>query len=191
MKFTLTYSGRLPGSSNAAVKHGIRRAFHPQLQELWRTHPALAGKQNYMIRRTGDGETDGDGALLETVGGRDYVALVHPFFKLYAELDILLLRPEALGVSVSHAGDIDNQLKTLFDALRRPTDAGEVPRSWVPAAGEEPLHCLLDDDKLITRANVDTDRLLLPGGDPKDVSITIRVAIKGTALTWGNMSLIA
>lgn len=52
------------------------------------------------------------------------------------------------------------------------------------------MHCLLDDDKLITRVNVDTDRLLDATADPKDVVITIRVTVKGFTATWGNLGLI-
>jgi hypothetical protein len=46
MKFTLTYSGRVLASGNKpkpAEKWAIRRAFHPQLAELWQTHPVLTG----------------------------------------------------------------------------------------------------------------------------------------------------
>jgi hypothetical protein len=129
--------------------------------------------------------------LLTAVRGNDFATLIHPSLRLYAELDILVLRPEAPGAIISHAGDIDNQLKTLFDALRRPVDDNEVPRSWSPAIDEQPLFCLLDDDKLITRVNVEVDRLLTPGANPKDVLVTIRVTVKGFTATWGNLGLIS
>jgi hypothetical protein len=175
MRFTLTYQGCLPSSSDAKQKHRIRTELHPQLKELWRTHPALA---------------DGQAKSLKEIGGHDFAALVHPWQFLYAELDILVLRPEAPGAVISHSGDIDNQLKTLFDALRRPVDSSEFPRTWSPNIDEQPLHCLLDDDKLITRASVETDRLLVPGINPKDVVVTIRVTVKGIAATWGNLGMI-
>ena len=34
MQFHLVYQGHLPSNGNATVKQRIRRAFHPQLQEL-------------------------------------------------------------------------------------------------------------------------------------------------------------
>jgi hypothetical protein len=40
-----------------------------------------------------------------------------------AELDIILLRQQAKGGLVGQGGDIDNQLKTLFEALRIPSKA--------------------------------------------------------------------
>jgi hypothetical protein len=186
VKFTLTYAGRLPSSSDKNVKHEIRRKLHPQLKELWRTHPALANQQQWIDRSSDEAEA---GAFLAGIAGTDFATLVHPHHKLYAELDVLVLRPEAPGAIVSHFGDIDNQLKTLFDALRRPTDGSEVPTSWSPSADEQPLHCLLDDDKLITRVNVETDRLLKPGVDPKHVELTVRVTVKAFAATWGNLGL--
>lgn len=191
MRFTLTYNGRLPSSSGAKVKHGIRRELHPQLKELWRTHPALADKQKWVSRPPpGSGATpDSQAIYLAEVGGHDFASLVHPSMRLYAELDILVLRPEAPGAVISHSGDIDNQLKTLFDALRRPTDSSEIPKDWTPVTGETPLHCLLEDDKLITRVAVETDRLLVPGIDPKDVQVTIRVNVKAFTATWGNLGL--
>jgi hypothetical protein len=190
MRFTLTYTGQLPSSSTAAVKHRIRRSIHPQLYELWQKHPALGGNEKFISRRTDD-ESDEHGVMLTEIAGFDFAALVHPYMRLYAELDILVLRPEPPGAVISHSGDIDNQLKTLFDALRRPADEREVPRSWTPDTTENPLHCLLDDDKLITRVAVETDRLLVPGANPKDVVVTIRVTVKGFTATWGNLGIIA
>jgi hypothetical protein len=108
---------------------------------------------------------------------------------LLAELDVLLLRPENPGSILQHA-DIDNRLKTLFDALRHPDKAQELPAGWVQHAGERPLHCLLDDDRLISRINVDTDRLLDPQG-PDEVALTIRVRVRASTPTYGSASLIS
>jgi len=50
MKFRLTYEGRLQGPSRSGSrvdhKHEIRKAFHPQLKRLWKTHPALIDKKS-------------------------------------------------------------------------------------------------------------------------------------------------
>ncbi|WP_216587779.1 hypothetical protein [Streptomyces brasiliscabiei] len=191
MHFTLTYSGQLPSSSNAKVKHEIRRKLHPQLKELWRTHPALVGCKNLITRDSEEEEDSSDAAFLTAIQGNDFAPLVHPYYKLYAELDIFMLRPEAPGAVISKAGDIDNQLKTLFDALRRPTDQSEVPKTWSPAADEAPLYCLLEDDKLITKVSVETDRLLIQGANEKEVQLTIRVSVKGFTATWGNIGMIS
>jgi hypothetical protein len=196
MIYTLTYAGRLPSSGSARTsgvaktKHDIRRAFHPQLKELWRTHPALADHQHWILRQWTDPAQDSVGALLVGISGNDFATLIHPYLKLYVELEILVLRPEAPGAVISHSGDIDNQLKTLFDALRRPVAVTELPSNWTPGDDEKPLHCLLDDDKLITHVDLEVDRLLKPVTDPKYVELTIRVNVKGFTATWGNMGLI-
>lgn len=192
MRFTLTYSGPLKASGDAKTKHEIRQQLHPQLKTLWATHQALEQKSKWVVQPLADDDAneEGDGTLLKTIDGKTFATLVHPNLKVYAELDILLLRPEAPGAVVSHSGDIDNQLKTLFDALRRPTDISEIPARWSPSEDENPLHCLLEDDKLITRVNVETDRLLRPTTDTRVVDIAIRVTIKGFTATWGNLSVI-
>jgi hypothetical protein len=46
VEFRLLYSGRLLGASRndtrARMKHEIRREFHPQLRQLWKTHPRIS-----------------------------------------------------------------------------------------------------------------------------------------------------
>lgn len=191
MRFTLTYSGPVSSKSNATVKHGIRMKLHPQLKELWRTHPAIRERGSWVARSTAGDATEGQAALLKNIDGNDFSSLVHPYLRLHAELDILVLRPVSPGAVISHSGDIDNQLKTLFDALRRPTDSNEIPSAWSPAEDEKPVHCLLDDDKLVTRVGVETDRLLVSGADPKHVEVTIRATIKASVATWGNLGLVS
>ena len=146
VRFTLTYSGKLPSSSDVKMKHRIRRELHPQVKELWNTHPALTGNHVYITRSTTTPMPDGQAALLSAISGNDFATLVHPHLRPHCELDVLVLRPEAPGAIVSKFGDIDNQLKTLFDALRRPVDATEMPIAWTPSANEQPLFCLLGDD---------------------------------------------
>lgn len=154
-------------------------------------HPALENDQDWVTPIDPESSSEEAGKLLSTVGDNTFAALVHPYLRLYCELDILVLRPETPGSIVSKFGDIDNQLKTLFDAMRKPIDISEVPVSWIPEADEQPLHCLMEDDKLITRVSVETDRLLIPSVDPLHVSLTIRVQIRGSAATWGNLGLIS
>ena len=189
MRFTLTYHGPLRGSGGgtAAHKHEVRRALHPQLSELW-THEPLQHKVPDWLAAEPPSDAS-DATALREVGGHLFAVLVQAPLKLVVELDILLLRPEDPGSIVQRA-DIDNRLKTLFDALRRPEVAQEIPTDWIPTAQERPLHCLLDDDRLITRVNVDTDRLLAPRC-PEDVDLTIRVQLRALSPTWASVMLIS
>lgn len=56
-------------------------------------------------------------------------------------------------------GDIDNRLKTLFDALRMPHGGQEIGAE-TPRPDEDPFYVLLQDDESIADVSVTTDRLL-------------------------------
>jgi hypothetical protein len=89
----------------------------------------------------------------------------------------LFLRPDRPG-HVIWAGDIDNRLKTLFDAMRVP-DPAENYVNAPPTQDETPFFCLLQDDKLITKVEVETDRLLEPvTGNSADVRLVITVRLR-------------
>src|SRR5438552_1001003 len=109
---------------------------------------------------------------LETVGGSTYAPVVS--HHLAAELGVLFLRQQARGQLIGEGGDIDNRLMTLFDALRMPSKS-EVQTLGVAtatASDDAPLHCLLRDDALIHRVNVETDRLL-KDARPNDLVVVI------------------
>ena len=184
VRFTLIYEGSLPSNGNPRQKHGIRCELHSQLKKLWTNEPLsniekpeVAGRQSNLF---------GD-----LVNGFDFVSLVHSRVKLRAELDLLMLRPGPPGQLVS-AGDIDNRLKTLFDALRMPS-AGELPNIWTPSAEERPLYCLLEDDRLITRFNVEVAELL-SDNSPRGSNychLVIRVTVRAASPTYATQMIIS
>lgn len=122
-------------------------------------------------------------------GPYSFFALVKQDIRLIAELDILMLRPAPPG-SVFQGADIDNRLKTLFDALRYPEKEQEIPAGWSPGPEERPLFCLLKDDRLVTRVNVETDRLLAPAS-PDEVALTIRVQVRASSPTYASAGIIS
>ena len=65
------------------------------------------------------------------------------------------LRKEEPG-KVYQAGDLDNRLKTLFDALAVPKDEQVVSDQTIV----DPIYCLLEDDALIANCTIETHRLL-------------------------------
>lgn len=186
MRFTLTYRGPLATRGNARQKHTLRRALHPQIKELWTHRPLEHFAPSWLDRNSASDEA---GRALRQTAGYDFAVVVATDQLLLAELDVLLLRPESPG-SILQNADIDNRLKTLFDALRHPEKEQELPDGWAPSADEQPLHCLLDDDRLISRVNVDTDRLLDPDS-PDEVALTIWVRVRASTPTWGSASLIS
>jgi hypothetical protein len=197
MEFRLTYQGLLAANGNPAQKHAIRSALHPQLRELWTAiplnlfHAYLNPPPIAPVPAAAGGAAAAPAFTnIRQVGGFNFAQLVHSDLRLHAELDILMLRPGDIGGLLIQGGDIDNRLKTLFDALRAPHQPNELPAGAVPAADEDPFHCLLQDDQLVTKVSVTTDRWLNPTAGPNDVSLVISVKIKGRLATHGNLCLI-
>jgi len=111
-------------------------------------------------------------------GNCRYVPLVIRPMEYVCELDIQCLRRENPG-QIVHGGDLDNRLKTLFDALRIPLHADHAPTT----TGNEitTCFCLLEDDALITDLTVKTGVILGPISEGKgefDVDLTMRVLVK-------------
>ena len=66
----------------------------------------------------------------------------------------MILRPEKPGGIIVQSGDIDNRLKTLFDALCLPPQTNQIPKDEGLSINESPMYCLLEDDSLITSIKV-------------------------------------
>jgi len=70
-----------------------------------------------------------------------------------------------------------------------PKVINELPPKEVPQEGEDPFFCLLEDDNLVTKLAVNTDRLLEIVNDRSEVILIIHVQIKGTRGIWANIGL--
>jgi hypothetical protein len=176
VEFRLLYQGELVASSNthrrAAEKHDIRKYFHPQLRRLWSVKPGLRQLAesigSHWIAENDQTPVSMQHRFNEGIAatgrnwqraGFDFVPLVTSKFALRCSIDVLLLRPEEKKY-VFEQGDIDGQLKTLFDALRIPKESSEAGGN-IPADDEKPFFCLLEDDRLISEVHVTADQLLL------------------------------
>jgi hypothetical protein len=96
------------------------------------------------------------------IGAFRFVPLVCEAFATCCRLDIVYLRPQPHGPLINQYGDIDNRIKTLFDAFRLPQPGPEIEELTHETVGqdEDPFFCLLEDDSLITGFSVTADRLL-------------------------------
>jgi len=195
VEFRLIYQGKLPAASqtNTRVsdKHRIRKALHPQLRELWKTHPRLSFYLNaptYARVNQTTGETEYGPKRIEPMAdnyarcGYRFVPLIgnQRFGMLACDLDILFLRRGHPGL-ITSGGDIDNRIKVLFDALRIPTGCQELGGES-PGPDEDPFFCLLEDDSLITQIKITTDQLLYPPRDSeheRDVHLIMNVRVLG------------
>jgi hypothetical protein len=107
--------------------------------------------------------------------------------ELLCGLDVLFLRPDKPGGL--WAGDIDNRIKTLIDALRIPT-ANEMYVERRPEQDEQPFFCLLEDDKLVTKLSIETDQLLEfdgPNSNLNQVRLVVTVNIRPYQMHMGNL----
>lgn len=172
LEFRLLYEGELLPSGNShkrrSEKHEIRRSFHPQLKRLWSVHNSLrrlaARAGNHADPRPGTEEEQFERGI-NAIGkqwarvGYQFAPLVTPEHALRCSIEMLLLRPEE-DRYIFTRGDIDGQLKTIFDAFQVPQTQQDLGDA-TPQSGETPFFCLLADDKLISEVRVTTDQLLL------------------------------
>ena len=224
MKFRLTYEGELratqrdplPGQTSplASHKHEIRRVFHRQLKHLWamdrflsryRTHPdnPNLGEQPYAAADAMYGmwapEDKELQPLVEFLASRHnrfgyrFVPLVTSYFNLLCSLHVLFLRQDIPGSAIQ-AGDIDNRIKTLIDALRLPQHENELTAGdEQPEEGEDPFFCLLEDDNQVSSFAVETDTLLDPPDGPnadRSVKLVVTVELHPYFATPFNLSFV-
>jgi hypothetical protein len=109
MRFTLIYKGRIPssGSNDQIVAIRTNPYFQAQLAAL---HAVTAKK------------FDTDNKLI--VGGTKFTAVLPIGWVCSAEVVLLRATPTT---SISGLADIDNTLKTLFDAICAPAGASAAP----------------------------------------------------------------
>lgn len=182
MRLMLHYRGTLRANGGVAHKHDLRRHFHAQLKTLWSQRP-LSENPGLLKPRT----KPGNYSLLRPLDGFTFVPLIAAEVDTVAELSITLLRPERPGNLITQGGDIDNRLKTLFDALTMPRVSNAVPSGAAPTPDETPFFfCLLEDDNLVVNVSVRTEQLLEPGVDSAQVDASIYVRTRTTRPTLGN-----
>jgi hypothetical protein len=195
MEFRLTYDGPLLSfrETESETKrvhkrslhiHSIRKQFHRQLKLLWSEHPVLR-----QIKKDGSSVElyTGSGApplnqIFEEEGFR-WLPMATEANGMICKVDVLMLRHGQPG-NVLY--DVDNRLKTLFDALRKTKGpyelgSGTPEGKFVPESDEDPFYVVLQNDNLITHISVTSDTLLQPvvcdPQLPPDQAVRLVVAI--------------
>ncbi len=153
MEFYLTYQGPLKSNARPQEKHRIREYFRPQLDKLWQILP-LKDFRDLISLSPEAGKTN----LVKKIEGKPFAALVSSIIHMMCSVDITLLWPDEPGNIIKNSGDIDNRLKTLFDALSFPSS--EQIKTLANLSESELFHCLLEDDKLISSVTVKTGMFL-------------------------------
>jgi hypothetical protein len=188
MQFTLVYHGPLKSNGGAKEKHAIREEINRQLTKLW-DYPPLNGYVDFNEGQLMEHfRFKPSPVVLNEIRGLKIAPVFRKAMHAAVELDILLLRSEPPGSFVVSGGDIDNRLKTLFDALRAPHNEGELPKYVGVPGTERQFLTLLEDDCQIIRVNVETDILLEPC-DQSVVQLFIRVKTRLIKVTPYNIGL--
>lgn len=222
MRFRLPYEGELKASGRdpesgqrdrmTEHKQAIRKVFHAQLKQLRNvnkllkettvdaaevahlTTPAMeAHKGAYWGTRHVPDRVP----LYESVAdlykknGYRFVPLVREDLSLFCSLDISLLRRDFRAGAIS-AGDLDNRIKTLIDALRKPHNANELGGNETPGPDEDPFFCLLEDDDPVTTLTVRTYVLVDPpppgNAGRSQVKLVVSAELKPDHVTMFNLS---
>jgi len=185
MKFKLLYYGDILTNPKKRAQHiaDIRMQFHPQLKKLVTLKP-WDNLTKFMMP-----DAKKSPIITRHIGGIDWNPIITPNLKMIAELDILLMHPEIVGVPHS---DIDNRVKTILDGLRCPQNEHEIGQNTPRDIG--PIYTLLDDDHLVTKLTVNTSHLLAPNAftknpqkSPDAVFMLIDVNVRVTEGTLENL----
>jgi hypothetical protein len=197
VEFRLTYRGILLAETErsgavrrarADHKHQIRKDFHKQLKKWWAVSPYLSGpasttspfpRGRIFGRPSPQHTIEGLSKRFERIG-YNFVPLVTRDLEVFCSVEILFLRSGETGWVLTREGDLDNRLKTFFDALSMPRERPQLGQFTEPASDEKPFFCLLEDDSVLTRAAVESDVLLEPVSNPPDpndshIVITVRI----------------
>ena len=178
------------GRGVAEEKHAIRKSIHKQLAKLWLAVPDLKmrSQEHSILSAPPTKGTPGQIGFTVTMAaakhreslwkklgdnfdrsGYKFVPLVNKHLDLTCGLEVLLLQRDGASPlrRAKDGTDIDNRLKTLFDALQIPQNPEEIPAGAVKEADEDPyFFCLVEDDCLVTNVKVTTDRWLEPYSPP-------------------------
>lgn len=216
MDFYLVYRGPLPSTQaggrgrRAEDRKAIRAQIVPQLARLWQVSNALKRLRwnarvpgpDLHVMEIGDSPfhqyysfdppeqvQKGYVDLLAPFErhGHKYMPLVRKSLDLTCSLDILFLRQEEPGALLKRDGDLDNRIKTFFDALEVPAQEGSADGDEVDGLN----YRLYENDTLIRGFDIDSDRLLLPDeAFPAHVHIVARVTVHVEAVGPWNVAVL-
>ena len=185
MEFCLHYYGKLKSRDNAAGKHEIRKALHEQIKSLCMSEPFV-----HSFKSDLDGTRNAkEEPMFVEHNNKRYWFLISEYLATVIDINITILVPHEVGRIVQNGGDIDNRIKTLFDALRAPSVESEIPSKDAFDYGSSGMYCLLQDDKLINRVSIRSyqDHAQI---DKDSVRCFIEVETKITRAMFKNLSFV-
>lgn len=185
MEFCLFYQGKLKSRDGAAGKHEIRASLDRQLRSISHSQTfSHSFKPDWEGKRSSKEQP----MFVERMGKRFWF-LISENLATKVNLSLTILVPHETARIVHNGGDIDNRIKTLFDALRVPAADSEVPSNDQFDYSDSGMYCLLEDDKLIDRISIRSYQDHGPA-EPDHVRCVIEVETKITRALWGNLNFV-
>jgi hypothetical protein len=176
MKLTLRFRGELPSNGSPEEKHSIRWQLHLQLQAYWQKDsrlkdiskelkslqvPTLKSSRFEVIRPI---QGLRNFFWRHPLGGHNFVPLVTGVRESHCHLSMRFYRRTEDEGILFDGGDIDNRLKTFFDALQVPQSIEQMPASSRNPQGDAKewpaIFCLVDNDRSITKLAIESFILL-------------------------------
>lgn len=159
----------------------MRRSFSAQLEKVW-------GKAPFETLKEWEDTAFAAGApkFTRAVSGQTFVPLYGRDVGVGVDLDITLLTGMPVRKAVISAGDLDNRVKRIIDALRVPNGQGEMSHKLSPGGR---YYCLMEDDDAVLSLGARLGPYL--GSDDTAVSFAIvRVRPIAMRVTLGNLAML-
>jgi hypothetical protein len=153
MQIFLSYQGTTSTTGHVEKKFIYRRFFRPQLKELERhlSERNCPECLNFNIDNQ------------KQVGDFIFLPLVTDKCNKVIDFKFTFLSHYEPGNGLNFpTGDTDNHLKALLDGLRMPNTMNEI-RTEKPKKGEKLFHCLMEDDGIVRKINIEHQKLLFSG----------------------------
>ena len=182
MEIVLTYEGRIPSKgSNLAAVWQMRKSFDTQLRKLW-------GKPPFDVLKKWEDSNFSGGApnFLRACEGHTFVPLYGADVGVGVDLNIQLLTGMPAQKRVVSAGDLDNRIKRIIDALQAPTQKGEMIAGLPPG---QRWYCLVENDSAVLGLRA-TLGAYLGSEDPSVSFATIVVKPIAMKVTLSNLAML-
>jgi hypothetical protein len=207
MRFTLTYVGdelksTRKDDNRKKEKQILREGFHDQLKELWEASnllakidrsklptPTLVNGTFDLPRPLPEHQEEKFASFLFRVPCHSavFVPLITAPMEAECHLALRIGRPAKAGSIVYAGGDLDNRLKTLFDALSAPRSNDSVDASQLDQAE---YFCLLSDDVLVTGLSIESYQLLGTARPEDYIDLNLTVTITARTPMYGTLGLL-
>jgi hypothetical protein len=175
LEIFLTYRGKIPAQrSDLSAVWEMRRSFHHQLTKIRNRDPFTLLDEPHYAR------------AVKLVGGQSFAPLYGGHVLVQVAIDIVLLTGTPPKKSVLSSGDLDNRLKRIIDALRMPSQSGEVLSSPI---SPESCICLMDDDSAVSKVHVQLGTYLA-SDDPSESFAFIKAVGVPERVTMDNLGML-